>query len=81
MATPLLAGLAIGVFLTSVIVGYRTRRATAQRQLNDLEDAIPEWVNRGTGIWPPIVIDIDAVIDAIDECVRQQRLEDAAPWN
>jgi len=89
----LLIGTTIGLaFAAVVIAGYRHGRTIYTRQFDaecrefgchddDLEDAIPEWVNRGNGVWPPIVVDLDTFIDAIDELVRQQQLEDSAPWN
>jgi hypothetical protein len=89
--TALLIGLAIGLFAAVVVAGYRHGRTIYTRQFDtechefgcdtSLEDAIPEWVNRGNGVWPPIVVDLDAFVDAIDELVRQQQLEDSAPWN
>jgi hypothetical protein len=91
--TALLVGAAIGLLAASIIGGYQIRRAIYMRQFDtecrefgchdtsDLEDANPEWVNRSNGVWPPIVVDLDAFIDAIDNLTRQQQLEDSAPWN
>jgi hypothetical protein len=79
--TALLVGAAIGLLAACVIGGYRIHRAIADRQLVDLEDAIPKYVDRTRGVWPPIVVDLDSFIDAIDDLVREQRLEDSAPWN
>jgi hypothetical protein len=81
VTAPLIIGIAIGLFAAVIVAGYRHGRTIYTRQLNSLEDAIPEWVNRGQGVWPPIEIDLNGFIDAVDAAIRQQQLEDAAPWN